>query len=95
METTNLLESIHRASNLFRIGAEGEGSRALLDILKTITDFVQDHSVQTALADQQSLVLLNDIALAQARGDFLYVADLLEYELPKTSLCKHYLKTCP
>ena len=95
METNNLLQSIHRASNLFRIGAEGEGSRTLLDILKTITDYVQDHSVQYALTDQKSLALLNDIALAQERGDFLYVADLLEYELPESTLCVRYLETRP
>lgn len=83
-----LQNTITNTAYLFRVGAEGEGSRGLLDIINTITSLLNGKDVQDAAIDKEDLSLLNDVAQAQQRGDFIYIADLLEYELPKSALWK-------
>lgn len=88
MKMNNLKNTVNKTSELFRIGAEGEGSRGVLEILNAITSVLGGNSVQETIIEKEDLVLLNTIAAAQQRGDFLHVADLLEYELPRSALWK-------
>ena len=70
---------------MFRIGAEGEGSRGLLEILSVIAATIETGKKTHIDIKPEDLSLFNNIVQAQERGDFIYVADLLEYELPSSS----------
>jgi len=70
---------IQLAANSFRLGQEGAGGNvltALIDeLLQTITDG------QLNVDEAAFNVMIQNIVQAQLAGDYLYLADLLEYEL--------------
>ncbi len=64
---------------MFRVGMEAGGSDALIRFIDTFEVHLREQADTTRAA--VIAPLLNNIIQAQLRGDFLYVADLLEYEL--------------
>ena len=75
-----LREQLHAAARLFRLGQEGAGS----DIMVTFTDLLAQRLADGTLqANPPQLLplLISELVAGQERGDFLWVADLLEYEL--------------
>ena len=67
----------------FRLGVECQGSDSLS---KFIDSFMPLIEVNADLLGQDEVNFLNELFAAQAREDYLFLADLLEYELPKTRL---------
>ncbi|WP_455203700.1 hypothetical protein [Kaarinaea lacus] len=82
---SKLAGNITKTANMFRIGAEGEGSRGLLEILSVIAATIETGKKTHIDIKPEDLSLFNKIVQAQERGDFIYVADLLEYKLPSSS----------
>lgn len=72
-----------RAITAFRLGREGEGSAALVKFIDCLAPALERNS---DLLGGDEATLLNEIMAAQQRGDYLFVADLLEYLLPATAL---------
>ena len=70
------------------MGAEGEGSHGLLEILNGISASLNEQNEHEFNTNQEDISLLNKIIMAQERGDFIFVADLLEYELPRSVFWK-------
>lgn len=74
------LESLlQKTAEAFRLGAEAQGSEglvALIDGLPALLEQVPGDA--TACLNQ----VLSAMLAAQSRKDYLYLADLLEYELP-------------
>ncbi|MDJ0764478.1 MAG: hypothetical protein QNJ97_15990 [Myxococcota bacterium] len=74
-----MISLLEDAVRMFRIGMEASGSDALIRFVDAFEAHFReqaDKTRATALAP-----ILNNIIQAQVSGDFLYVADLLEYEL--------------
>ncbi|MFV2055951.1 MAG: hypothetical protein ACC707_05750 [Thiohalomonadales bacterium] len=65
----------------FRLGREGQGSAALRNLINLILPTLEKHKAEIA---QDDILLLSSIIAAQERGDYLYVADLLEYQFPRS-----------
>lgn len=72
-----------QAITAFRLGREGEGSNALVKFIDGLAPVLESNS---ALLGPDEAALLSEIMAAQQRGDYLFVADLLEYLLPATAL---------
>lgn len=76
--------SIHaelkRAAELLRLGREAEGNLALTQIIERLQ---AELGSSGAGALMPLFPTLEAVMLAQERGDLLFVADLLEYELAK------------
>ena len=72
-----ILDGIGRAVRGYRLGMEGEGSRAMVEVIDGIMKNVESG----ALKSQDLVSQLQRVMQAQARGDYLYVADVLEYEI--------------
>lgn len=70
------------AITAFRLGREGEGSDALVRFIDTLAPLLEQNGAHFG-ADEAAL--LNEIIEAQQRGDYLFVADLLEHILPCTA----------
>jgi hypothetical protein len=79
---THMVSELKQAVRQFRLGMDGGGSASLValidELLKSMTG-----SGSTPLGPQV-LPLLKMIIAGQQRGDFLYVADILEYEILPT-----------
>ena len=69
----------------FRLGREGQGSAALSKAIDLIMLKMQQHAAELT---QDDVVLINEVLAAQERGDYLFVADILEYKLPASTLGK-------
>jgi hypothetical protein len=69
-----------KAVRAFRLGMEAEGNEALVVLIDALA---ADLSKALVAPDQGLPGLLEEILAAQARGDFLCVADLLEHELAR------------
>ncbi len=69
-----------KAVRAFRLGMEAEGNEALIALIDALA---ADLSKALAAPDHELAGLLERILAAQARGDFLCVADLLEHELAR------------
>jgi hypothetical protein len=78
-------EALHLAIDSFRLGMDAQGSNALLRFIDLLGILLQANP--SVLGPAESM-LLNTLLAAQARGDHLYIADLLQYELPGTDLGK-------
>ena len=76
-----MISALEEAIELLRMGMEGEGNARLMSFLD---GFLANSDEASLLTGAEVLVALQDIIEAQARGDFLWVADLLEFiVLPK------------
>ena len=71
------------AIRAFRLGKEGEGSSALVQFIDRLAPMLESNSV--AIGEDEA-ALLQEIVAAQQRGDYIFLADLLEYLLPQTTL---------
>lgn len=61
----------------FRRGLEGQASEGFLRVVEHLGRFFAEHP-----DDAPAMVpWLSDLLEAQSRGDYLFVADLLEYEI--------------
>ena len=77
-EKMSCSDALKSAARLFRLGMEGQASE---NLVKFIDAFMP--TLVGAAQEQigQFSSLLNEIITAQARKDYLRVADLLEYEI--------------
>lgn len=74
-----LLDALLEAKTAFRVGRLAEGNTALVefvDLLQQALAALDDEAVVRAIGPH-----VKAIVEAQERGDVLFVADLLEYEL--------------
>lgn len=62
----------------FRLGMEGQGSEGLVALIDALPGLLKSLPVDFAVRLNQ---LLATMLAAQGRKDYLYLADLLEYEL--------------
>jgi len=77
-----LREPLRQAVLHFRLGLDGEGSSHLAAFIDGLFSLLEDPTSGLSPAEIGELAPhLGPIAAAQARGDLLYVADLLEHEL--------------
>ena len=67
----------------YRLGMEGQGSKAFVTVLDSLGVAMKEpEAYGVALADLNGIAPLFDAMLgAQQRGDYLFLADLLQYEL--------------
>jgi len=93
-----LQESLTGAALAFRLGREGEASEALTALIDALGSALPQAAPDNLAA---LAALLPEILAAQARQDFLNIADLLEYRLAPllglaaatTSNC-HFRQSC-
>ncbi len=71
------------AIEAFRLGMEGKGSDAMMRLMDCMAPLLENNAAHLG-ADEAEL--LNLIADAQQRGDYIFVADLLEYMVPDSAL---------
>jgi hypothetical protein len=73
-------DELAAAAALFRLGREAEGNAAFTRIIERL-------QAEVGSGDPEALAPLlptfESIVRAQERGDWLFIADLLEYELGK------------
>jgi hypothetical protein len=69
----------------FRLGREGQGSAVLT---KLIDEFIPRMEQYAAELTENDVALFDTMFTAQQRGDYLFVADILEYLLPTSTLGK-------
>lgn len=78
MENNKLVRLLQSTAESFRLGMEGAGSQALVELIDGL-------SLNLIGLRQEDIAALNTILVraleAQQRKDFLYVADMLEYRL--------------
>lgn len=78
MENNKLVRLLQSTAESFRLGMEGQGSQALVELIDGL-------SLNLIGLRQEDIAALNTILVraleAQQRKDFLYVADMLEYRL--------------
>ncbi len=72
-----MLRIIQKAADHFRLGLEAEAS----EHLKKINEHIEKHVIEEGLPSEQFLTVLKIMCDAQQRGDYLCVADLLQYEI--------------
>ncbi len=75
-----MTELIHRTGCHFRLGESAAGSDALTELLDRLMQTLTSGG-STDECKQAMVPILKRILNAQQCGDFLYIADLLEYEL--------------
>jgi hypothetical protein len=80
MAGLNIQVELKNAADLLRLGREAEGNSALTRIIERLQTELGSAG-PTALAPL--FATLEAMMLAQERGDVLFVADLLEFELAK------------
>jgi len=73
-----MISALEEAIELLRMGMEGEGNARLVQFLD---GFLANSDEASLLTGAKLLIVLQKIVEAQSRGDFLWVADLLEYEV--------------
>ena len=73
-------EALKAAASAFRLGMEGQASEDFTECLDLLKPIIQDF--EYAHLEAMNAVLV-ELFAAQSRKDYLYVADLLEYELSK------------
>ncbi len=73
-------EALRRAVRDFRMGMDGSGSAALIEFVDAFSREITAGRVKNA---GELMPVLSEILAAQGRGDYLYVADLLEYEVAR------------
>lgn len=66
------------AVTAFRLGMEGQANEELIAFIDGFPGFLRNRGLSDAA---QVNVVLTEILSAQSRKDYLFVADLLEYEL--------------
>ncbi len=71
------------AIEAFRLGMEGKGSDAMMRLMDCMAPLLE---INAAHLGADEAALLNLIADAQQRGDYIFVADLLEYMVPDSAL---------
>lgn len=77
-------EILKEAARQLRLGMEAAGSAALVTLIDELLKVMAAPSKSPL--SPKDLPILKELIAGQQRGDFLYVADLLEYEmLPKLS----------
>jgi hypothetical protein len=74
------LEALKAAAAAFRLGMEGQASENLVELIGLLTPLLQN---PTYPHREKMNKMLAELLAAQSRKDYLYAADLLEYELPK------------
>jgi hypothetical protein len=74
------LEALKATASAFRLGMEAQASENLVELIDLLTPVVQNPVYPYR---EKMNTVLADLLCAQSRKDQLYVADLLEYELPK------------
>lgn len=77
-DNTSNRNALTSAVKLFRLGMEGQASKMLVEF---IDSFLPSLAGATPEHIGRISPLLNEIMAAQARKDYLRVADLLEYEI--------------
>ena len=79
-----MMNALQQAARQSRLGMEGAGSAALVEFIDQVLKSMANPT--TAPLGREALPLLKAIIAGQQRGDFLYIADILEYEiLPRIS----------
>lgn len=71
------------AVEAFRLGMEGRGSDALMRLMDCLAPALEANA---ALLGANEVELLNLMVAAQQRGDYIFVADLLEHLFPNSAL---------
>jgi hypothetical protein len=74
-------EDLRLAVHYLRLGMEGQGNTHLSKFLAQLQKHLEDPATVAGLPLERILLLLSDLIAGQHRGDYLRVADLLEYEL--------------
>ena len=72
-------QTLKNAVRQFRLGMDGGGSATLVEFIDQLLKSMAHP--ETAPIGPRALPLLKEIIAGQQRGDFLYVADILEYEI--------------
>lgn len=72
-----MFEILEQAYVAFRLGQEGAGSDALVRFV----DAIEGEIKRGFVIDERFASLIQHTLAAQGRGDYLRVADLLEFEL--------------
>lgn len=75
----DVFDGLNQAITFFRIGQEGAGCDALVQFIDRFSELLMSRQVVIDLMRFQEI--LQTSVAAQERGDFLWVADLLQYEL--------------
>lgn len=83
MKESNCDDSLHEAIACFRLGMDSQGSAALVKFIDCLAPSLEANAGTLTAEDTG---LLSGLFEAQSRQDYLYVADLLEYVLPKSGL---------
>ena len=68
---------------LLRVGMEAQAHSELARLMEALLPYLQRHANDMGPAE---VALINNMVEAQSRGDSLFLADLLQYELPQTKL---------
>ncbi len=76
-------ELCQQVVNSLRLGLEAQAHHEMVDLMDAMLPFMEANAGRMGPAE---VALINNLLAAQGRGDLLYVADLLEYELPRTAL---------
>ena len=71
------------AIRYFRLGKEGQGSDAMIHFIDTLVPILNANPSQLGTEEAR---VMEQIVQAQQRGDFTFVADVLEHLLPRTRL---------
>ncbi len=71
------LANLNAAANSFRVGMEAQGNDRLSKCIDALWSGLNQGDLQPG--SFHLLPILEDLLAAQYRGDYLYVADLLEY----------------
>ena len=74
---------LHSAIRSFRLGLEAQANSDLVKLIDVLAPYMEANATKMGKVEVE---LLNEIFAAQSRGDVLYLADLLEYEFPKSEL---------
>ena len=78
------LANLNAAANSFRVGMEAQGNDRLSKCIDALWSGLNQGALQpVSLASAHLLPILEDLLAAQDRGDYLYVADLLEYGISR------------
>ena len=81
----SIQKSVEEAVKSFRMGIIAQGSVALTLIVDAIIPLMEESASNITELD---ILIIKELLAAQERGDFNFVADILEYELPKSGLGK-------